>query len=428
MGSSLKQVSTQHHFVNYLESKSDGKKAVVVFMHNTARELYLNKQYISPWQIELYKHYDYTIISVVARKKAKNVLSKELNKLLQNILNATRIQSVVAVGNRSSCQIAIDFARIQSSDISLNLFSPSAEVLKENLPLSSATLYCDPLKYDSALRDKLELDFDCTGLGNQTYNFTQLAGGMGPIINNLADEVNALFDKKSESPIYQRNINTDIKRKTMANGSSTSIKTSTMSWRQEQLRKYTRDIDNYLIDRQEQKIFCIGFHKTGTTSMHRALNLLGYRVKSHYGQQNKRIGREWLYHAIPLLNGHDAFEDMPWPLNFKLWDELYPNAKFILTTRDPESWYRSVCKYFGEKPTETRKWIYGRRTSNPLKNKEHFIKTYNTHNQAVLNYFRERETKLLYFNMISGDGWDKLCDFLDKGVPSDNFPHSNKTK
>ena len=89
---------------------------------------------------------------------------------------------------------------------------------------------------------------------------------------------------------------------------------------------------------------------------------------------------------------------------------------------------RDRCKYFGEKPTETRKWIYGRRTSNPLKNKEHFIKTYNTHNQAVLNYFRERETKLLYFNMISGDGWDKLCDFLDKGVPSDNFPHSNKTK
>ena len=27
----------------------------------------------------------------------------------------------------------------------------------------------------------------------------------------------------------------------------------------------------------------------------------------------------------------------------------------------------------------------------------------------------------------NGDGWEKLCKFLDKEVPNADFPHNNKT-
>ena len=32
----------------------------------------------------------------------------------------------------------------------------------------------------------------------------------------------------------------------------------------------------------------------------------------------------------------------------------------------------------------------------------------------------------LEMNITQGDGWDKLCPYLDKDIPDTIFPHSNK--
>ena len=49
------------------------------------------------------------------------------------------------------------------------------------------------------------------------------------------------------------------------------------------------------------------------------------------------------------------------------------------------------------------------------------------HNAAVQQYFKGRPRDLLIFNISRGDGWEALCDFLGKDIPSQRFPHANKS-
>jgi UDP-N-acetylmuramate-alanine ligase len=50
------------------------------------------------------------------------------------------------------------------------------------------------------------------------------------------------------------------------------------------------------IEEMETKVFCIGFHKTGTTSLAVALKTLGYRVTGPNGVHDPDIAGE---HPIP---------------------------------------------------------------------------------------------------------------------------------
>ena len=45
----------------------------------------------------------------------------------------------------------------------------------------------------------------------------------------------------------------------------------------------------------------------------------------------------------------------------------------------------------------------------------------------VLSYFRDRSDDILILDIISGDGWEKLCPFLDRDIPDVPFPKTNTT-
>jgi len=62
-----------------------------------------------------------------------------------------------------------------------------------------------------------------------------------------------------------------------------------------------------------------------------------------------------------LVGEYDSFEDWPWPLIYKGIDEAFPEAKFILTTRQcPDVWFASLCRHAERHgPTIFRKLIYG---------------------------------------------------------------------
>ena len=100
------------------------------------------------------------------------------------------------------------------------------------------------------------------------------------------------------------------------------------------------------------KIFCIGFHKTGTTSLETALTMLGYRVTGCNGINDPDIEKNVLKMAFELVGQYDAFQDNPWPIIFKELDEKFPGSKFILTLRDSKSWRHSQVKHFGQKETQ----------------------------------------------------------------------------
>ncbi len=172
------------------------------------------------------------------------------------------------------------------------------------------------------------------------------------------------------------------------------------------------------------KIFCIGFHKTGTSSLTNALRILGYRVTGPNGIRDPNIEQNVYSMAYELVDQFDAFQDNPWPIIYKELDKKYPDSKFILTLRDPESWIKSQVRHFGRKKTPMRKWIYG--VGCPKGHESIYVARFNHHNQEVLNYFSKRSNDLLIMDLSKGDGWQELCMFLDKEIPNVSFPHANK--
>jgi hypothetical protein len=176
----------------------------------------------------------------------------------------------------------------------------------------------------------------------------------------------------------------------------------------------------------EPKVFGIGFHKTATSSLGAALDRLGYRVCSNIETHTPGIGENVYEEARRRLGRFDAFEDNPWPVLFRELDEWCPGSSFILTWRSPERWLQSALDHFGEEDTPMRKWIYGPEHGHPKGNEEVYLQRYKRHNEAVRDYFADRPDDLLELDITAGEGWEKLCPFLNEDVIDEPFPHQGR--
>lgn len=177
---------------------------------------------------------------------------------------------------------------------------------------------------------------------------------------------------------------------------------------------------------KHRKIFGIGFHKTGTTSLGEALSLLGYRVCGHFGVYDPDIHVTVREQAFGRVEAYDAFQDNPWPILYRELDERYPGSKFILTLRPTDAWIRSAVKHFGNEDTPMRQWIYG--VGHPAGHEACYVERYERHNAEVLSYFADRPDDLLVYRLTEGEAWDPLCAFLGEPVPEVPFPRANRAK
>lgn len=173
----------------------------------------------------------------------------------------------------------------------------------------------------------------------------------------------------------------------------------------------------------KRKIFCIGFHKTGTKSLGSALQMLGYRVAGPNGAQEPEIASHALGMALALATTFDAFNDNPWPIFYKELDATFPGSKFILTVRQAQRWIASVNRHFGTDETPMREWLYG--AASPHGNEDRYLSRYEAHNREVRRYFDGRDD-LLVMDLEEGDGWPELGAFLGVPVPDGDFPHANR--
>ena len=174
------------------------------------------------------------------------------------------------------------------------------------------------------------------------------------------------------------------------------------------------------------KVFCIGFHKTGTTSLELALKKLGNRVTGSFGTKDPDIANKVHEMAYAMVDNFDAFQDNPWPILYKELDKEFPGSKFILTRRPADTWIRSMVKDFALTETPMRRWIYGENAGCPEGNEDIYVARYERHYKEVFEYFSGRPNDLLTFDLPKGDGWDKLCPFLGYDIPDQPFPHANK--
>ncbi|GAB3213161.1 hypothetical protein SAMN02745673_00294 [Marinactinospora thermotolerans DSM 45154] len=185
-----------------------------------------------------------------------------------------------------------------------------------------------------------------------------------------------------------------------------------------------------------------GFGRTGTLSLKYALERLGFGPCYHMAEIVERPERAeaWLAAARGradwgrLLAGYRSIVD--WPGCY-FWRELldrHPNAKVVLSVRDPRRWYESAAQTIFDTPPakevvpryrpllELAEEIVHQRTfGNRVDDPEAAIRVYEEHNAAVRAAVPPE--RLLVFEV--GQGWERLCGFLGVEVPDEPFPQTN---
>ena len=135
---------------------------------------------------------------------------------------------------------------------------------------------------------------------------------------------------------------------------------------------------------------------------------------------------------------------------YKELSEYYPESKVILGLRDPESWYKSAYEtIFSFDPGVSFKLkvalqaIYKKKARNLIQvfqlndksiwekyfegkfaDKEYTIRKYKQHIESVK---KEIPPERLLLHDVK-EGCDPLCKFLNKEVPKEPYPRSNKSE
>ena len=203
------------------------------------------------------------------------------------------------------------------------------------------------------------------------------------------------------------------------------------------------------------KVIGAGFGRTGTLSLKTALEELGFGPCHHMTEVFNNPWQIPFWQAAidekpvdwhMLLSGYQSTTDWPCCSFYEQLMQAYPNAKVILSVRDPEKWYESASATIYRVSTLSRtpvfplialtnsmvrKRLQSVRIVNDLvwkktfqdnfADKEYAIGVFNQHNEEVKQ--RVPADKLLVYNVK--EGWEPLCAFLGVDVPNTPFPHVN---
>lgn len=183
------------------------------------------------------------------------------------------------------------------------------------------------------------------------------------------------------------------------------------------------------------KVFGIGLSKTGTSSLDGALNDLG--ISSIHYPHDPATYRELTHgiYQLSVLERYQGVTDIPVAPFYPQLDAAYPDAKFILTVRDPDKWYRSVEAHWSFMREWSARDEHFRRFSEYITacvygahecQQDRFLHVYHEHEAAVRRYFEGREDDLLVIDVCAGEGYEKLCPFLGLTIPTRDFPHANR--
>ncbi|NKZ01218.1 sulfotransferase family protein [Nocardiopsis alborubida] len=200
-----------------------------------------------------------------------------------------------------------------------------------------------------------------------------------------------------------------------------------------------------------------GFPRTGTTSMKAALERLGFGPCHHMSEVLGSSDLAGLWAGVAdtptgevdwarLLEGWRSGVD--WPLSF-FWRELadaFPDARVLLTVRDPHRWYESmratifeIVRQAGQdssgvrvpqemdviRPLMERMWLahFGV-PPGEVPDEATAVAAFERH--AVRVCAEVPADRLLVYRV--GEGWERLCAFLGTDVPDEPFPRLNDTE
>jgi hypothetical protein len=202
------------------------------------------------------------------------------------------------------------------------------------------------------------------------------------------------------------------------------------------------------------KVIGAGFGRTGTLSLKFALEKLGFDKCYHMMEMPLVPEHIPLWRAAAagqsvdwesLFEGYQAAVDWPSCNFWRQQLQVFPEAKVILTRRDPEQWYSSVMHTIWLSSEQGRMdladaemtelvehegrdrikmvyeviWdgVFGLR----MEDKKHVMQCFERHNQSVINSVPAEQLLVIE----PGDGWSPLCEFLEVEVPDAEYPRIN---
>jgi len=183
-----------------------------------------------------------------------------------------------------------------------------------------------------------------------------------------------------------------------------------------------------------------GLGRTGTMSLKLALEQLGFGPCYHMIEVFKHQAWDLWYEAskdpahadwATIFQGYESTVD--WP-NATYWKELadaYPDAKIILTERDPDQWFDStqatIFRQLGQGEGGFPRMaaaVVGALFDQQLHDREICTRVFREHNARVRAAIAPE--RLLVYEVAQG--WGPLCDFLGVPVPATPMPKTNTTE
>ena len=190
------------------------------------------------------------------------------------------------------------------------------------------------------------------------------------------------------------------------------------------------------------EIIGAGFGRTGTYSLKAALERLGFGPCHHMSEviNSPDQIRLWSDVAAGRADFASIFADFQSAVDFPVsayWQDVLavtPDAKVILSDRDPEDWYGSFSQTIlplildkAAWPDNRRAWfemidqvIVGKALGGRT-DREGILAAYRANAEAARAL--QAEGRALVFR--SSDGWAPLCDFLGVEVPDEPYPKTN---
>lgn len=214
--------------------------------------------------------------------------------------------------------------------------------------------------------------------------------------------------------------------------------------------------------KENKKIFCLSMQRTGTTSVGAFFKRSGFRVAGWPISKKNEWSFSWQQGDFETIfqskdfKHYQVFEDDPWwlPEFYKVLYHRFPNSKFILLTRNQDTWFESMLKHSNGKtlgntrlhckiyrreldffdlfPEQNDRLEYNNKKIDNLLNlkgyDKHYKEIYKIQNQDIKDFFTKYAPEAFFTcGLEDPQKWNKLAAFMNINIP-DNFEvHENRS-